>query len=151
MVGLVSVAGKSFASDALRYEKRAVTYEDLEQIADADESFALSSDGRTIAFEQNGDIYLKETSGRTAAIKIGSGSLPKWSPNGLRLAYYSSGTGSLQLWNYVLADRAARPVTSLPTGISADPRIWLLVGAGALRYDWSPDSSKLIFVSRDQS
>src|SRR5258706_6582551 len=71
-----------------------------------------------------------------------------WSQNGLRLAYYSSGTGSMQLWNYVLAARAGRTVTSLPNGISPDPRIWLLVGAGALRYDWSPDSSKLVFVSR---
>lgn len=147
-VGLVGIAAESFASDALRHEKRAVTYEDLEHIVDADDSFALSSDGRTIAFEQNGDIYLKETTGRTAAKKIGAGSFPKWSPNGLRLAYFSSGTGSLQLWNYVLADRTAHPVTSLPTGISPDPRTWLLVGAGALRYDWSPDSSKLVFVSR---
>jgi dipeptidyl aminopeptidase/acylaminoacyl peptidase len=150
VLALVNVASASFAP-TVQNEKRPVTYEDLKHVTDPYEPFALSGDGRTIAFVQNGNIFLKKTSDATATVKIGAGSFPKWSPDGSRLAYYSSGTGTLQLWVYTLRGRTAQAVTSLPTGINPDPRLWLVSwggGPGTHRYDWSPDGTRLVFVSR---
>lgn len=150
LLSMVAGPNAADASNAAKYEKRAVTYEDLERVSDAFESFDLSKDGTRIAYEQRGKIFSKETRGRTAIVELGEGTLPKWSPDGSRLAYYSSATGSLQLWVYDLRVGVGHAVTALPAGIDPDPRVWLLSGAGAggLRYDWSPDGSKLIFASR---
>jgi len=116
----------------------AVTHVNLEGATDAYGSFALSNDGGLIAYEQRGAIFVKRTRGARAPLKVAEGSFPKWSPSGSRLAYYSSATGSLQLWIYNLGGGGVRPATALPGGVNPDPSVGLPSRGGALRYQWSP-------------
>jgi len=141
---------ESIASDALIPEKRAITYDDLDRATEGDALFDLSSDGKHVAYQQHGDIFLRATKSYPVTVDLGKGFAPRFSPDASKLAYYSSATGSVQLWVYDLHDRASRPVTALPAGIDSDPRLWLFswAGPGQYRFDWSPDSMKLVFGSR---
>lgn len=98
----------------------------------------LSPDGRRIAFELLGDIYLVDAQGGTAHA-IASGmpfdSQPAFSPDGTRIAFLSDRTGPENIWTMAPDGSAPRAVTHF-TGdtILTSP-------------SWSADGTS-IFVSR---
>ena len=65
-------------------------------------SLDVSPDGRTIVFELLGDLYTMPVTGG-AATRITSGpafdSQPRWSPDGKRIAFYSTRSGSYNIWS----------------------------------------------------
>src|SRR6185437_4548019 len=75
--------------------------------------------------------------------------LPTWSPNSSLLAYYSSASGSLQLWIYDLRDRGTRQISFVRAGINPPVAVYL-GGSGRteLRYGWSPDNAKIVFANQ---
>ncbi|MDE3148669.1 MAG: PD40 domain-containing protein [Acidobacteriota bacterium] len=77
------------------------------------------------------------------------GSLPTWSPDGERLAYYSEKSGARQLWVIDLSTLRAEQITRLPGGIEPGPGTRMAGWTGdPLRYSWSPDSKKIVFASQ---
>ena len=84
----------------------------------------VSPDGRTIAFELLGDLYLLPIRGGTArAITSGLAfeSQPRFSPDGATLAFVSDGTGSDNIWLCAADGSGARPLTHLARAIVVSP------------------------------
>ena len=96
-------------------------------------SLDVAPDGRTIAFELLGDVYVLPSAGGTA-VPILSGSTfqsqPRYSPDGTRLAFISDGSGSDNIW-------IAAADGSNPHALSTIPRAVLLSPA------WAADGSAI--------
>jgi dipeptidyl aminopeptidase/acylaminoacyl peptidase len=140
------------ASDAVG--KHLVTFSDLETLRQVEYS-QLSPDGETLAYTAQGELWLTSTKQGSLPRLLGKGILPLWAPDSRHLAYYSKESGSFQLWLYDLENAQTKQITQFEGGIDPDPRMsapalpgW---GYDALRYSWSPDSSKIVFPSRVNS
>jgi len=136
--------------------KRPITYEDLVGATDAYGAFAISDNGKFVAYVQRGTVFFSAISAGAGTVKVGDGLFPSWSPDASNLAFYSTATGELQLWVYDLRAHNAHPVTALPGGINPDPYSGWLAGSagsmdGSFTYGWSPDGKKLVFASRVQN
>lgn len=109
---------------------------------------AVQGGGRRLAIECDGRILVIDLVAREVVATIDGGFLPSWAPTGQALAFYSAKSGSLQLWTWT-PESGSRPLTNLPSGVDADPtsRLGGLV-SDALRYDWSPDGTRIAFPSR---
>jgi dipeptidyl aminopeptidase/acylaminoacyl peptidase len=145
------IAPAAFAAEKVPSStQHLIRFEDLENATDAYGAFALSPDGRAVAFTQRDSVLVKETRRYSAPLNIGVGFSPRWSPDGSRLAYLSKVTGKVQLWIYDIRARSTRRVTAFPDGVDPDPLYgWLSLSMdGAFRYDWSPDGTKIVFGSR---
>ena len=84
----------------------------------------VAPDGRTIAFELVGDLYLLPIGGGTArAITQGTAfeSQPRFSPDGATLAYVSDADGSENVWIANADGSNARQLTHLPRSIVVSP------------------------------
>ena len=127
-------------------EKRRIEIEDLYQIATVEDP-RISPDGRWVAYVQvsvdridNGykrHIWLASTEGGPP-IQItrgGKDSQPRWSPNGLTLAFVSGRGDKPQI--YLL------PVTA-PGG---EPRALTSMPNGASNPAWSPDGATIAFLA----
>lgn len=96
-------------------------------------SLDLSPDGRTVAFELLGDLWLlPATGGEARAITSGRAfeSEPRFSPDGRQLAFVSDGTGSDNVWVANADGTGARVLTRLDGPIVHAPA-------------WSPDGRTL--------
>ena len=103
----------------------------------------ISPDGRTIVYvRQSADIMTDRMAGSLWLIEVASGrqtpfaasgSSPRWSPDGSRIAYAARDGDSTQLFVRALATGTAARVTSFP----GDPQ--------ALA--WSPDGTRLAYVA----
>ncbi|MBC7844018.1 MAG: serine hydrolase [Gemmatimonadaceae bacterium] len=83
-------------------------------------SLDVAPDGRTIAFELLGDVYLLPIAGGTASpILTGTAfqSQPRYSPDGTRLAFISDSTGSDNVWIAAADGSGARAVSRLPRAV----------------------------------
>jgi len=128
--------------------KHLVTLDDLETIKSAD-NLQLSPDGNLLAYVEDNEVWLINTQPNNEPRTLGKGSLPKWSPGGERLAYYSSQSGSLQLWVYEIDSGQSEQITDFPNGIDPDPYTRLLGWTDdPLKYSWSPKGDALVFASR---
>lgn len=149
---LIAVLVLGVRCQARSGDKHLVTLADLLSLKGGNMHARLSPDGRWLAYAARKRIWILRVRPRGVARAIASGRLPRWSPDGRRLAFYSDHSGRLQLWVFDLRMNRAEQMTHLKGGIDPDP--WTrLMGFfdDAFRFSWSPDGSRLVFASRVSS
>ncbi|MBY8829156.1 S9 family peptidase [Hephaestia mangrovi] len=147
----VSSAAVATAGRSVHGDRHKVTFDDMVKIPyNAITTIDLSGDGKHVAEDYNRKIRIIDATSGKVVNDIGEGVLPLWSPNGKYLALYSIRNGTMQLWAWRLGAPSAWQLTSFPHGVDPDP---LTRVSGfpleAFRFDWSPDSSKIVFASRE--
>jgi serine/threonine-protein kinase len=99
----------------------------------------LSPDGRKLALQNNGDIYVHnlERDTTTRLTFAGNTNSPVWAPDGKHLVFQSASTGSVFSW--VRSDGAGDPQRQLELTNSSTP--WSLSRDGRLAYfERNPDT-----------
>lgn len=132
---------------------RGVTFEDLDGVHDAGGNLVttldLSNDGRYLAVAHGRSLQVVEVRTGRVLRELGEGQLPRWSPAGDQLAFYSVRSGSMQLWRWEAGEAQARQLTRFPRGVDPDPAARI---AGyvieAFDYAWSPDGTRVVLASR---
>jgi len=151
--GLVSLV---LVSRSLAYGevRRRVTLDDLLSLKSTDAQMDLSPNGETLAYVVNGPngegLWLVSTT-RGTPRSVGQGFMPRWSPDGARLAFYSGRSGTLQLWILDVKTSRTTQITGLIGGINPNPyplERGMSWDRDALRYCWSPDGAKIVFTSQ---
>ncbi len=111
-----------------------------------------SPDGGTLAYVVANEVWLSTIAERATQRRLAAGTQPRWSPDGTQLAFYSTASGTLQLWVADPRTGTVRQVTSVEGGINPDARLRFTGWIGdPLRYGWSPDGMKLVFTSQKDS
>jgi dipeptidyl aminopeptidase/acylaminoacyl peptidase len=132
---------------------RKVTFDDLDGVSSRDgvvyASLDIAPDGRQLAVERGRTLRVIDAATGRVLHELGKGLLPRWSPRGDKLAFYSLRSGKLQLWMWNAANGKLRQLTDFPVGVDPDPytRIFGYV-SDAFRFDWSPDGMRIAFASR---
>ncbi len=87
---------------------------------------ALSPDGGSIAFVQEGAVWILETAPAATPRRVGVGFAPTWSPSGGTLAFYARSDDSRTLQVFTADARAgnAVQVTHLDGGVVPDRLAW---------------------------
>jgi dipeptidyl aminopeptidase/acylaminoacyl peptidase len=107
-----------------------------------------SPDGRRLAFERDGEIWVIEADGSRLTLvvaKPGGGRMPRWSPDGHRLAFLSRRRGWSQIW---LID-APVPRRGRPANEPKPPRPWVVTATGidVGAFEWSPDGARMAVMA----
>jgi serine/threonine protein kinase/dipeptidyl aminopeptidase/acylaminoacyl peptidase len=105
-------------------------------------TFALSRDGRKLAFSTGSndhdiwrlDLQAREKSGLIAHSTYGE-QFADYSPDGLKIVFGSTRTGSLEIWVADASGDNAQPLTSFGGPLTGSAQ-------------WSPDSKRIAFDSR---
>lgn len=101
----------------------------------------ISPDGQWLAYSSAGspqpDIYVMRTDGsdvRQLTSDIYKDHLPRWSPDGKRLAFFSDRAGKNEIW------------TVIPDGKSAPQQLTFAGTGRAVLQDWSPDGKFMVYT-----
>jgi len=133
--------------------KHLVTLDDLKGLKETAQ-LQLSPDGTMAAYKlyDRPELWLVKTQPHSVPRSLGKGTFPVFSPDSRKLAYYSSASGSFQLWVLSLVSGRRQQVTHVRGGIQPDPATWVVGRSGyiydSLRYSWSPDGRKIVFPSQ---
>ncbi len=127
-----------------------VTFEDLFQLQFLQDG-QFSPDGQQVAYgvqtsnaeaeTDHSALYLHTLpSGETRQLTNGvtKDSMPRWSPDGKRLAFFSTRSGKNQLYVIAADGGEAQALTTLPQGVSDGPA-------------WSPDGQQIAFTALSAS
>jgi dipeptidyl aminopeptidase/acylaminoacyl peptidase len=137
--------------------RHTVTFADLGTFKQVD-NMQLSPDGRALAYvvsdnttypHTDPQLWIVSTREGSTPKHVAQGTVPIWSPDSTRLAYYSGSPGAFQLWVLDVAMGKTEQITSVPGGIDPDP-FTRIVGYPyeAQLFSWSPDCTKLVFASQ---
>jgi dipeptidyl aminopeptidase/acylaminoacyl peptidase len=136
---------------ALPLSAAPLTLEDLHSVKSPG-YMQLSPNGQELVYSLGGNLWLVSTRGAESPKQLAAGSIPAWSRDGNRLAYYSNESGNQQLWVRDMRSGKTERVTNLKGGIRPDPRTRVNGWIGdPLRYSWSPDGARLVFVSQAEA
>ncbi len=130
-----------------------VTFDDLKGLKEMAQ-LQLSPDGKMAAYTlyDRPELWLVRTQPDSVPHSLGKGTFPVFSPDSRKVAYYSTNSGSFQLWVLSLASGRTQQVTHVRGGIRPDPATWVVGMSGwiydSLRYSWSPDGNKIVFPSQ---
>jgi len=153
-IGLLSAAISAWPQTAAKHKVR---FSDLGTFNQVD-NMQLSPDGKALAYvvsdnttypATDSQLWVVATKEGSTPKAIAKGTVPIWSPDSRRLAYYSGAPGDFQLWVLDVGTGKAEQVTSLSGGIDPDP-FTRIVGYPyeAQLFSWSPDGTKLVFASQ---
>jgi dipeptidyl aminopeptidase/acylaminoacyl peptidase len=143
-----------FVTSLVRAQVRhLVTLDDLASLKYLSPAYGMdvSPNDETLAYVVYGEedsLWLVDTKGGIPR-GIGQGKMPRWSPDGSKLAFYSMRSGGLQLWVLDLRTGDSIQITNMLGGINPDALArftgW---GDDPLRYGWSPDGTRIAFTSQ---
>ena len=132
-------------------DKRLVTADDLMSQMKSVAQLQLSPDGHNLAYSIDGEdsLWLLTIGSKQQPRALGNGFIPLWSPDGTRLSFYSTRSGTPQLWIFDLRKDETTQITNFAGGINPDP-VARLSGFDEepLHYSWSPDGGKIVLTSR---
>src|SRR5689334_10730472 len=118
VVCIVAVGTGGVAKDSAQDRRlHAVTIEDLEGLKGPVETLELSPNGETLAYGLEENLWVIGAKPGSTPRKIAHGNVPRWSPNGKYLAFYSDESGSNQLWVFDLESSNKERVTDIQGGI----------------------------------
>jgi Tol biopolymer transport system component len=101
----------------------------------------VSTDGQWLVFDSRGgqeDIFVSRTDGtdrRQLSNDIHKDRIPRWSPDGSRIAFYSNRSGSYEIWTIRPDGSGLQQLTEMPE-VSANYPVW------------SPDGSRMTYRAR---
>jgi dipeptidyl aminopeptidase/acylaminoacyl peptidase len=101
--------------------------------------------GNLVAIEAGGQIHVFQLGGKLREVRKLEGHSPSWAPDGEALAYLSSQGPYEQIFVWRKSSNETFAVTSFANGVTGAP---LIAQSMSTELSWSPDSSKIAFVSR---
>jgi dipeptidyl aminopeptidase/acylaminoacyl peptidase len=111
-------------------------------------SLAWAPGGQALAASDGSHLVILSYPGGARLADLGPGYLPSWSPAGDSLAFFSTRSGTVQLWLW-RPGADPRRITDFPEGV--DPDISTRFSGyvfDRLRLSWSPDSRSIALASR---
>ena len=128
-----------------------VTFDNLQSVRYPDWGLNVSPNGEAFVYGFDEVLWIYDI-GKGSRSQIGKGTIPRWSPDGTRVAFYSKQGDRQQLWLYDVLSGTSIQLTNIEGGIAPDPETRLLGWVGdSFRYGWSPDGKRIVFTSRVQS
>jgi dipeptidyl aminopeptidase/acylaminoacyl peptidase len=129
-------------------DKHPVTIDDLASLKHVDWQMEESPDGQSLAYVVDDQLTLMTIPQGTSHV-IAHGTMPRWSPTGSRLAFYSKTSGTLQLCMLDPRSGQITRLTNIEGGVDPDPSLRFSGWIGdPFSYRWSPDGTQIVFSSR---
>ncbi len=149
--GVAGERAELLAHSASRDRSHPVSLADLVGLRWVRRGLALAPDGTLLAYVSGGErvadsVWVTGTKPGSVPRALGPGKMPRWAPEGRRLAFYSARTGSLQLWLYDADVGSVRVVTRMPAGINPSAPLSGHIDE-PLTYTWSGDGAQIAFTS----
>jgi dipeptidyl aminopeptidase/acylaminoacyl peptidase len=139
----------AFSSVILAPQRHLVTIDDLATLQDVD-WVDLSADGLHLAYTVNrpytvSEIWVADAHPNARPRFLAKGAVPRWSPDGKRIAFFAENEGKTQIWVADPGTGVARALTKFSAGIQLFSDI-ALIGLpimGKRTFSWSPDSQAI--------
>jgi len=147
-IGLQILLAGACCLSVLAQNTRPVTIDDMQSVRYPDWGLDVSPNGDAFVYGLDQVLWICDIA-KGSRKQIGKGTIPRWSPDGTRVAFYSKEEDRQQLWLYDVLAGTSIQLTNIEGGITPDPESRLLGWIGdPFRYGWSPDGKRIVFTSR---